>query len=137
MSPLVLLTASDCQLCAHARDVLDSLAAEGLLQWRELDADSHEGARLAATAPPLRPALFDATGHVIAYGRVSRRRLLRELGRPGSMPLSTEPEQRAREAPAPPSDPPPRASYERDGVGGADATRIPPAYVGVHEESPR
>jgi hypothetical protein len=81
MTPLMLLTAPDCDLCAHAREVLDTLAAEGLLRWRELDADSVEGARLAATAPPLRPVLFDATGHVIAYGRLSERRLVRSLGR--------------------------------------------------------
>jgi hypothetical protein len=133
MRPLVLLTTADCHLCAHAREVLDALAAEGLLRWRELDADSVEGARLAATAPPLRPVLFDATGHVIAYGRLSRRRLLRELASAGSMLLSTKPQQRARPAPAPLSDPPPRASYGRDGVVGADATRVSPANVGVHE----
>jgi hypothetical protein len=134
MRPLVLLlTPPDCHLCAHAREVLDPLAAEGLLRWRELDADSVEGARLAATAPPLRPVLFDATGHVIAYGRLSRRRLLRELGSTGSRLLSTKPEQRARVAPAPLSDPAPRASYGKGGVVGADATRISPANVGVHE----
>jgi hypothetical protein len=83
MRPLVLLTAPDCHLCAHAREVLDTLAAEGLLRWRELDADSVEGARLAATAPPLRPVLLDETGAVIAYGRLSQRRLVRELGRAG------------------------------------------------------
>ena len=114
MSPLVLLTAPDCHLCAHARQVLDMLAAEGLLRWRELDADSVEGARLAASAPPLRPVLFDATGQVIAYGRLSRRRLLREL-----------------------SDPPPRASYGRGEVVDADAAGVSPPYVEVHEGSPR
>jgi hypothetical protein len=83
MRPLVLLTAPDCHRCAHAREVLDTLAAEGLLRWRELDADSVDGARLAATAPPLRPVLLDETGAVIAYGRLSQRRLVRELGRAG------------------------------------------------------
>ena len=114
MNTLTLLTAPDCHLCAHAREVLDALAAEGLLRWRELDANSAEGARLAAAAPPLRPVLFDATGHVIAYGRLSQRRLLREL-----------------------SDPPPRASCGRSAVVDADATRIPPAYVGNHQGSSR
>lgn len=91
MRPLVLLTAPDCHLCAHAREVLDTLATEGLVRWRELDADSVEGARLAATAPPLRPVLLDATGAVITYGRLSRRRLVRELAQTGEhrSPLNT------------------------------------------------
>lgn len=83
MNALVLLTARDCHLCAHGRDVLDALAAEGLLSWREVDADCDEGRRLAATAPPLRPVLYGGDGRVLAYGRLSARRLRRELrGRP-------------------------------------------------------
>lgn len=79
MRALVLLSAPDCHLCRHARDVLDALEADGLLRWRELDADSLEGQRLAAGAPPLRPLLLDANGAVIAYGRLSQRRLARDL----------------------------------------------------------
>jgi hypothetical protein len=81
MNTLTLLTAPDCHLCAHARDVLDSLAADGLIHWRELDADSDEGSHLAAAVPPLRPVLLAADGHVLAYGRLSRRRLARDLAR--------------------------------------------------------
>lgn len=81
MSALVLLTARDCHLCAHGRDVLDALAAEGLLTWREVDADCEQGRTLAATAPPLRPVLYDADQRVLAYGRLSEKRLRRELRR--------------------------------------------------------
>jgi hypothetical protein len=81
MNTLILLTAPDCHLCAHGREVLDSLAADGLIRWRELDADSDEGSRLAAATPPLRPVLLDASGTVLAYGRLSRRRLARDLAR--------------------------------------------------------
>ena len=81
MRQLVLLTTPDCNLCAHGREVLDTLAAEGLLIWREVDAGSDQGRRLAATAPPLRPVLLDANGSVIAYGRLSSRRLARDLRR--------------------------------------------------------
>jgi len=73
----VLLTARECHLCAHGREVLGGLAAEGLLDWREVDADSDEGRALAEGAPPLRPVLYDADGHVVAYGRLSARRLRR------------------------------------------------------------
>lgn len=71
MSAVRLLTASDCHLCAHGRDVLDGLGAD----WREVGADSDEGRALAATAPPMRPVLFDSDGHVLAYGRLSEKRL--------------------------------------------------------------
>lgn len=81
MRPLVLLTAPDCHLCAHGRQVLGQLAGEGLLSWREVDADSDEGRRLSPAAPPLRPVLLDANGRVLAYGRLSQRRLARQLGR--------------------------------------------------------
>jgi hypothetical protein len=82
MRGLLLLTAPDCHLCAHARDVLDGLTADGLLSWREIDADSEQGRRLAATAPPLRPVLFHPDGRVIGYGRLSAKRLRRHLQSP-------------------------------------------------------
>jgi hypothetical protein len=51
----------------------------GLLSWHEVDADSDERRRLAPSAPPLRPVLFDPDGRVIAYGRLSAKRLRRQL----------------------------------------------------------
>ncbi len=79
MTTVILLTSRGCHLCQHGREVLDTLGAERILTWREVDADSDEGLRLAATAPPLRPVLCDADGHVIGYGRLSARRLRRQL----------------------------------------------------------
>jgi hypothetical protein len=76
---VTLLTARDCHLCAHGREVLEGLAAEGLIDWHEVDAGSAEGRSLAATAPPLRPVLYDPRGRVLAYGRLSARRLRRQL----------------------------------------------------------
>ena len=79
MRRLVLLTSQDCHLCAHGREVLGALASEGLLSWQEVDAESAEGRQLAAAAPPLRPVLFDPDGRVVAYGRLSAKRLRRQL----------------------------------------------------------
>lgn len=79
MNALVLLTARDCHLCEQGRRVLGELAAEGLLSWREVDADCDDGRRLSATAPPLRPVLYDSRGRVLACGRLSAKRLRREL----------------------------------------------------------
>lgn len=79
MPAYLLLTATDCHLCTRGREVLGTLATEGLLTWREVDADSNLGRRLAAASPPLRPVLFDDQRRVIAYGRLSERRLRRHL----------------------------------------------------------
>ena len=75
MTPLTLLTAPDCHLCEHAKAVLGELGAD----WREVDSESPEGRMLAASAPPLRPVLYGAEGHVIAYGRLSLKRLRKQL----------------------------------------------------------
>ncbi len=75
---LVFVTARDCHLCEHGRDVLASLGVEA----RELSVESEEADALAARGVPLAflPVLTDGE-RVIAYGRFSRQRLRRELGR--------------------------------------------------------
>ena len=75
MSPLVLLSASGCHLCEHGREVLAELG----VPWREVGSDSPEGIRLAAVAPPMRPVLFTADDRILAYGRLSLRRLRKQL----------------------------------------------------------
>jgi hypothetical protein len=80
MSTLVLLSADDCHLCEHGKKVLTELAGEGVLSWREVPADSEEGRTLELTAPPMRPVLY-ANGHVVGYGRLSAKRLRRQIAR--------------------------------------------------------
>ena len=77
MSELLLLTTHDCQLCEHSKTVLDELG----VQWREIDAGSEEGERLAAIAPPIRPVLFGADDRVLGYGRLSLKRLRKQQDR--------------------------------------------------------
>jgi hypothetical protein len=77
MSELVLLTAPDCHLCEHGRGVLDELGVD----WREVSTGSDEGRRLEATAPPMRPVLYAIDGRAVAYGRLSARRLRKQLAR--------------------------------------------------------
>ena len=74
---LVLLTSTGCHMCAHGRSTLEELG----LPWREVRDGSDEGARLAEVAPPLRPVLYGADGAVIAFGRLSLRRLRRDIDR--------------------------------------------------------
>lgn len=73
---LVLISTMDCHLCAHAREVLRELDLEA----REIDATSAEAQSLAREGVPLTfmPVLLD--GHrVVAYGRLSLRRLKKDL----------------------------------------------------------
>ncbi len=88
MTTFELLTTADCHLCEHSRHVLDTLAAEGLLAWQDVNSDTPRGRILAAQAPPLRPALFDADGHLVAYGRLSEKRLRRQLHKADGRPVT-------------------------------------------------
>ncbi len=77
MPELLFVTTQDCHLCEHGRGVLRALD----LTVRELDADSAEAEQLAAHGLPLAflPVLTDGA-RVLAYGRLSEKRLRRELG---------------------------------------------------------
>jgi hypothetical protein len=78
VSSLVYVTTEDCHFCAHGRQVLDELAVER----EEITADSAQATALAARGIPLSflPLLTDGE-RVIAYGRLSAKRLRRELCR--------------------------------------------------------
>lgn len=80
MREVVLVTSRDCHLCEHAREVLGRIAADLPLAARELDAESDEAQALASAGIPLAflPVLLDG-GRVLGYGRLSERRLRREL----------------------------------------------------------
>ncbi len=72
----VLVTSSDCHLCGHARAVLAAVGIDA----REIDVEGDEAAALARAGTPLTflPVLWDGE-RVVAYGRLSERRLRREL----------------------------------------------------------
>ena len=73
---LVFVTSHDCHLCEHGREVL----AELRLAARELDVESAEAQELASQGVPLAflPVLWDGE-RVLAYGRLSEKRLRKEL----------------------------------------------------------
>ena len=73
---LVFVTSHDCHLCEHGREVL----AELRLAARELDVESAEAQQLASQGVPLAflPVLWDGE-RVLAYGRLSEKRLRKEL----------------------------------------------------------
>lgn len=73
---LVLITAPDCHLCSHARSVMSALSLEAT----EVDIASPEAQALAGRGVPLAflPVLWDGA-RIVAYGRLSEKRLRREL----------------------------------------------------------
>jgi hypothetical protein len=74
---LLLVTAEECHLCEHAHEVLRTLDVD----VREIDVDSADAERLASAGIPLAflPVLTDGD-RVIAYGRLSEKRLRKKLG---------------------------------------------------------
>lgn len=73
---LILVTGRDCHLCEHGRQVLAGLDVRA----REIDVDGDEAASLAARGVALAflPVLTDGV-RVLGYGRLSERRLRKEL----------------------------------------------------------
>ena len=74
---LVYVTGADCHLCDHGREVLASLG----LGAREVAVDSADAFALARRGIPLAflPVLTDGE-RVFAYGRLSEKRLRKDLG---------------------------------------------------------
>ncbi len=77
----MLLAVPDCPLSDHARHVLDTLAAEGLLAWHEVATAAPSSERLNGRTPELLPALLNESGRMLAHGRLSERALRRSLAR--------------------------------------------------------
>lgn len=81
MRRATLLTKADCSLCEQAKDVLARLVSEGLLEVELVDLHTPEGERLAvASGMAFPPGLF-LDGEPYGYGRLSERKLRRELAR--------------------------------------------------------
>ena len=87
MRQLTLLAIPDCPLSAHARRVLDTLAADGLLVWGEAATGTPNGEARQPNTPDLLPALFNESGQLLAHGRLSERGLRRALATPAEVPL--------------------------------------------------
>ncbi len=80
MHHLTLVTASDCHLCEHAKDVLDRIGHDVPLSLRTVDVESAEAQSLAERGIPLAflPALVE-DGRLLAYGRLSEKRLRKDF----------------------------------------------------------
>lgn len=78
---MTLVTSAACILCEQARAVLDRVAADHSLRIRAVDLASEEGSALARRHRVPFPPIVLLDGDLHAYGRLSERRLRRDLAR--------------------------------------------------------
>ncbi len=78
---VTLLTRGACGLCDHAKQVLARLAGEFPLTVREVDLTTPEGQAMGARAGMAFPPAVFIDGEPFGFGRLSERRLRRELSR--------------------------------------------------------
>jgi glutaredoxin len=76
---VTLLTKTDCDLCEHAKAVLERLAREIPLRVDVVDVASPIGQRLATEAGMAFPPTVLLDGQPVSYGRLSERKLRRAL----------------------------------------------------------
>jgi len=76
-----LLTQADCQFCDQAQEILRRLAPEYGLEVELVDLSTTKGQSLSERAGVLFPPGLLIDGEPFSYGRVSERRLRKELAR--------------------------------------------------------
>lgn len=81
MTKATLLTKADCALCEQAKAVLQRMAEEGSLSVELVDVNSARGQRLAAASGMAFPPALLLDGDPFGYGRLSERKLRRELAK--------------------------------------------------------
>jgi glutaredoxin len=78
---ITVLTQPDCAFCEHATEVLARVGHDHPLDVRHLQLDSDEGRALAQRHGVLfAPGVF-LDGQLLSYGRLSERRVRRQLAR--------------------------------------------------------
>lgn len=80
---VTLLTASDCALCEHAKQVLDRVGQDFVLQVEQVRLDTDRGRALAAAHTVLFAPGVLLDGQAFGHGRLSERKLRRALRSPG------------------------------------------------------
>jgi glutaredoxin len=78
---VTLLTRADCELCEHAKAVLARVAGDLEFVVDEVELATPEGTVLAIRAGMLFPPGVLLDGEPFTYGRLSERKLRRELAR--------------------------------------------------------
>jgi thiol-disulfide isomerase/thioredoxin len=78
---MLLLTQEHCGVCEQAQEILERLAREYWLSVSTLAMDSPQGQQLAMQGGLLFPPGVLIDGEAFSYGRLSERKLRRELDR--------------------------------------------------------
>ena len=78
---ILLLTQENCGFCEQAQDILERLSREYWVSITALPMDSPEGQELATQGGLLFPPGILIDGEPFSYGRLSERKLRRELDR--------------------------------------------------------
>ena len=78
---ILLLTQAQCSFCQQAKDVLARLSSEYAFSVATLDVDSAEGQALAMRGGIVFPPGLFINDEPFSYGRLSERKLRRELER--------------------------------------------------------
>ncbi len=78
---ITLLTQEQCRFCDLAKEILDRVGRDYPLQVREVDLATAEGPRLANAVGVLFAPGVLLDGEAFSYGRLSERKLRRELDR--------------------------------------------------------
>ncbi len=87
---VTVLSAPACELCEHAKAVLARLGDEYDLEVRELSTTTEQGRRLMTQHQVAFPPGVLLDGEAFSYGRLSERRMRRELERRGTPPRRAE-----------------------------------------------
>lgn len=86
MTRVTLLTQADCGLCEDAKEVLDRLAGELGLEVEAVDLATERGRALAERSRLAFPPGVLLEGRPFSHGRLSERRLRKELARRSPSP---------------------------------------------------
>lgn len=78
---VVVLTQADCGFCDQAKETLARVAEDFELRISEVDVASSEGEELARRSGVMFPPGVLLDGRLFSYGRLSERKLRRELGK--------------------------------------------------------
>lgn len=81
MTVVTLLTQQSCALCEQAKGILERLVAERDLETTEISLDTDEGRELGIRHGVLFAPGILLDGELFSYGRLSERKLRRELER--------------------------------------------------------
>lgn len=76
-----MLTQENCAFCGQAKEILDRLASEYGVSVSTMDLDTSEGQGLAERGGMMFPPGVFVDGEPFSYGRLSERKLRREIER--------------------------------------------------------